>query len=66
MAIQCCGVQYEENASENGSTNTAWTQAVLFDERGHELAYTEPGDHFMGDWIISYDKDTYQVTVKGK
>lgn len=52
MDIQCCGVQYEEDAKENGSTNTAWTQAVLFDPTGHEVACSDVEDEYLGEWSL--------------
>ena len=64
MAIQCCGVQFEENASENGSTNKAWTQAVLFNEHGREEACSEVSDTFLGDWeLIGDDNNKYIVSI---
>ena len=64
MAIQCCGVQFEEGAPENGSTNKAWTQAVLFNENGREEACSEVSDTFVGDWeLIGNDDNKYIVSV---
>lgn len=60
MDIMCCGVQYEENAS-----NTAWTQAVLYNNKGKEISYTEPESEFLGEWELEDDNgNTYIVLVK--
>ena len=62
MDIKVCGVQYQE-----GETNTAWTEAVLFDHEGYELVCTDIDDMIDGLWEIEYDngkkKKTYQVEV---
>lgn len=58
MDVKCCGVQYLEN-----ETNTAWTEAVLFNEHGVELRSTEPSEEYLGEWIINYDGNEYIVTV---
>ena len=58
MAVQCCGVQYQE-----GESNTAWTQAVLFAENGIQLAYTDPEDTFFGTWELTYDDVKYIAIV---
>lgn len=55
--IKCCGVQFEE-----GSSNTAWTEAVLF-VNGCQVAYTEPESEFEGTWELEYNGDTYIVNV---
>lgn len=60
MAVQVCGVQYREN--EPG--NTAWSQAVLWDENGRELAYTDVSEDFLGEWELDYDGVTYQIIVR--
>lgn len=58
MDVKCCGVQYLEN-----ETNTAWTEAVLFNEHGVELCSTEPSEEYLGEWNINYGGDEYAVTV---
>lgn len=58
MAVQCCGVQYDEHAS-----NLAWTQAVLFDKNGHELTCSEVGEDYTGEWKLDYDNNEYIVNV---
>lgn len=59
MDIKCCGVQYEADSE----SNTAWTEAVLF-KNGSEICCSEPGDEFMGEWILEYEGDEYVVLVK--
>ena len=62
MDIKCCGVQYEE-----GGSNLAWTEAVLFNPNGGQVAFTEPCDGFDGDWELE-DNDgiLYVVHVESK
>ena len=43
MDIKCCGVQYQE-----GESNTAWTEAVLFKD-GNEVAHTEPDEDICAE-----------------
>lgn len=57
MDVKCCGVQYRE-----GESNTAWTEAVLF-QYGCELCHTDVCDEFLGEWELSYGDDTYIATV---
>lgn len=42
-----------------------WTEAVLFDEKGNQVAYTEPSDAFFGEWILEDDNDVYTIIVEG-
>lgn len=60
MDIKCCGVQFDER---NG-TNTAWAEAVLFDKDGHEVACSEVGGDYQGEWTLKDGTDTYTVTVE--
>lgn len=60
MAVQVCGVQYKDD----GSSNTAWSQAVLWDEKGHELTFTDVCYDFLGEWELEYDGITYQIIVR--
>lgn len=57
--IKCCGVQYRE-----GESNLSWTEAVLFDERGAEVACTEPEDTFFRTWEIAYMDNLYKICVE--
>lgn len=50
MDIKCCGSQDEP----------AWTEAVLFNERGVELRFTEPEHEYLGEWVVG----DYVVEVK--
>lgn len=61
MAIQCCGVQFRP--PEEGESNKAWTQAVLFAPNGREVGYTEPAEEYTGEWNIGYKEQTYTVNV---
>lgn len=57
VCIDICGVKYEE-----GKSNLPWTQAVLYDARGRELACTEAENYFFGKW--EFDSSLkYQVMV---
>ena len=58
MDVKCCGVQYEE-----GNDNTSWTEAVLFDPDGAEIACTDVMDEYLGLWEIEYNGDTYAAMV---
>ena len=40
-----------------------WTQGVLFDADGFELACTDVGEDFLGEYIVEYGGDTYEVVV---
>ena len=60
MDIKVCGVQYDENTDNNN----AWTEAVLYDENGYEIAFTEPQDDYFGEWRIASDNDIYVANVK--
>ena len=56
MDIKCCGVQYEE-----GGCNTAWSEAVLFNKKGAEIACSDPDDQFFRVWKLAADGNTYSV-----
>lgn len=58
MDIKCCGVEYRD-----GACNKAWTEAVLFDKRGRELCFTEPGEEYFGAWHLEHDGNIYIVSV---
>ncbi len=57
MDIKCCGVQFEE-----GGSNTAWTEAVLF-HNGSEIAHTDVCDTFEGEWELVDGDDVYCVDI---
>jgi hypothetical protein len=44
--------------------DSAWSQAVLFDERGNELACTGVEDGFLGDYWISLGDHEYVVQIR--
>ena len=56
MDIKCCGCQEAPS----------WTEAVLFDQEGRQLAYTEVGDEFEGSWDLEDNGAHYHVDVKGR
>lgn len=41
-----------------------WCEAVLFDEKGCELACNEPSDAPWDEWSFLYDGDEYVVNVR--
>ena len=54
MDIKCCGAQ----------DDVAWTEAVLFNPDGGQVAYTDPADEFSGEWELEDDDgNTYRVNV---
>lgn len=55
--VKVCGVDFEE-----GSDNTAWTEAVLF-KNGCEVACTEPCDSIDGPWELSDGDKKFIVNV---
>ena len=59
MDIKVCGVQFID---EEGTTNTPWTEAVLF-ENGCQVACSEPGEDFFGEWEFSYGDTVYRAIV---
>ena len=64
--IKICGVQFEDYTKEDlesGCTNTPWTEAVLFNELGGEVAHSEPESEFFGDWEFEFNGDNYIVHV---
>lgn len=54
MDVKCCGCQEEPS----------WTEAVLFDEKGCQLTYTDVWDEFIGTWELTYKDAIYIVEVK--
>ena len=55
MDLEICGVQYQE-----GESNLPWIQAVLF-LGGSQLAFTEPGEEFEGEWILSREMENGEI-----
>lgn len=60
MDIKCCGVQFDEK----NDTNTAWTEAVLFNKDGHEVACSEVEGDYLGEWYLYDGKDAYVARVE--
>ena len=56
--MKICGVRYEE-----GSNNSAWTEAVLF-LNGAEIACTEVNDDLLGEWTFTICDKTFVVIVE--
>ena len=67
MDIKLCGVGDENDWDDiNGWKENGfepWTEAVLFNEDGGQLAFTDPCDSYMGEWSIQYNDDIYTVSV---
>lgn len=54
MDIKCCGTQ----------DDVGWTEAVLFNEHGAQIAYTDPSDEYDGEWELEDDEgNQYRVDV---
>ena len=60
MDIKCCGVQFCAGPDE---TNTAWSEAVLFNPNGSEVANELGDDTFRGDWQLEHDGTVYIAHV---
>ena len=54
MDIKCCGCRDE----------SSWTEAVLFDEKGCQLTFSEVEEEFEGPWELEYDGAHYCVDVR--
>lgn len=54
MDIKCCGCRDE----------SSWTEAVLFDEKGCQLTFSEVEEEFEGPWKLEYDGAHYCVDVR--
>ena len=57
--IKCCGVDFDDSQD---AYNTAWTEAVLF-ENGLERDSIDGECDFFGDWELEYDENEYLVHV---
>ena len=53
MDIKVCGTD----------TDAAFSEAVLFDANGSQVAYTDPGEDLVGEWSLEHDGITYTVIV---
>ncbi len=49
------------NSPEDG--DTAWSQCVLFDNRGREISVSQPSESLIGPFHMNYFDDTYIVKV---
>ena len=56
MAIQVC-------TTSDPSEESCYTQGVLFDKDGNELACTDVGESFLGEYNIYDGDDEYEVNV---
>ena len=54
MDIKCCG----------SNDMPSWTEAVLFDRRGIEVAHTEVLYDFEGIWELEHDGILYTTIIK--
>lgn len=54
MDVKCCG----------SNDVPSWTEAVLFDRRGNEVAHTEVLDDFEGVWELEHDGILYTTIIK--
>ena len=48
---------------EDGGWNLPWCEAVLFNENGCEICFTEPADDIFGEWELEADGNEYIVNV---
>jgi hypothetical protein len=46
------------------SNESSWTEAVLFDEKGFQLTYSEVEEEFEGPWELEYNGVHYCVDVR--
>lgn len=58
MYIDVYGCKFEENGK-----NTAWLQAVLYDENNIELKSSSPEIYYSNEWIIDYNGDEYIINI---
>ena len=54
MDVKCCGSQ----------DAPSWTEAVLFDRRGNEVAHTDVFDEFEGKWELVHESILYTMIIK--
>lgn len=60
------GFQMDVKCNGCAGDQTAYLEAVLFDENGHEKGWVDgvDSDEYLGEWSIEYKGDTYTVDVK--
>lgn len=54
MDIKLCGADEE----------SAWTEAVLYDEEGRQLCFSDVMDEFIGEWELMHENNLYTVIVE--
>ncbi len=54
MDVKCC------------HGDPAWTEAVLFNDRGEELCCTEAAEDYEGEWTIGYGGVEYTAIIEPK
>ena len=54
MDVKCCG----------SKDAPSWTEGVLFDRRGNEVAHTDVFDEFEGKWELVHDGILYTMIIK--
>lgn len=60
------GFQMDVKCNGCAGDQTAYLEAVLFDEKGNEKGWLDgvDSDEYLGEWSIDYKGDTYTVDVK--
>ena len=60
------GFQMDVKCNGCAGGQTAYLEAVLFDEKGFEKGWVDgvDSDEYLGEWSIEYKGDTYTVEVK--
>lgn len=60
------GFQMDVKCNGCAGDQTAYLEAVLFDEKGNEKGWLDgvDSDEYLGEWSIDYKGDTYTVEVK--
>ena len=59
--VKCCAPDFSD-----GDDNYSWCEAVLFNDKGHQIAVSEPEGDFFGEWEFNLDGDVYYVDVEEK
>lgn len=58
MDVKLCG-----RRDDGSGQSPLWTEAVLFDENGRQVACTDPENFFFGTWELDYEGVCYRVDV---
>ena len=56
--VKCCGVKWHD-----GQNNSAWTEAILYDDKGYQVDFSEPESTFEGQWQLESETDYYVVNI---